>query len=546
MADATTTPLQVQQLLDRLSVLKARKANWMSLFADVARFCNELENPYTREQAQGARKKMPIDITGVLLAQNLASNLFSNTVFQGSEWFSLRLKVGAAPFGDRPVNEWLERVRDVAVALIADSNFVQVFQEMLVNYVVFGTGVFREELDRDKRLVCRQYSISGGVYIDNDDTGRADTVFREFKFNARQAVAAFGYKNVSQTIQKAFDKQEFGQQFDFCEAVYPRKNRDKNKSTKRNRAVASVYIELGEKKVVQESGFDEFPYQIPRFYKIDSEDYGRSPAMFALPTFRLLNQATEAYIKKEEYHAAPIFFLDAGMVDKAVLRPGVINPAPPQMREPYVWDAGGNNDAVILDFIARQTEKCEDLFFKKVFQYLEDRKNMSATEAQLRYEESIQAISPVLSRLQKEFFKGFIERVCKLIVRQELIDVPEAIRDRLDWRNFEVIYATRLDTKLKAVMSANIINCMRLTGEALGILSQNPQIGLYFDEKRIVELIAANNNVSSQILSTEREVEEKREAMAQQQQAAMLQQSIKPIDLQTTPAPNSAMENLLR
>jgi hypothetical protein len=41
--------------------------------------------------------------------------------------------------------------------------------------------------------------------------------------------------------------------------------------------VASIYIERKTKHVLQNGGFEEFPYAVPRWYKVAGEKYGRSP-----------------------------------------------------------------------------------------------------------------------------------------------------------------------------------------------------------------------------------------------------------------------------
>ncbi len=46
---------------------------------------------------------------------------------------------------------------------------------------------------------------------------------------------------------------------------------------------ASCYIEPDNKHEISQSGFNEFPYVVPRYLKASFEIYGRSPAMTALP-----------------------------------------------------------------------------------------------------------------------------------------------------------------------------------------------------------------------------------------------------------------------
>ena len=49
----------------------------------------------------------------------------------------------------------------------------------------------------------------------------------------------------------------------------------------------SVANQKEEKTLLEEGGFDEFPYMVPRWSKVAGEIYGRSPSMTSLPDIKI-------------------------------------------------------------------------------------------------------------------------------------------------------------------------------------------------------------------------------------------------------------------
>ena len=67
------------------------------------------------------------------------------------------------------------------------------------------------------------------------------------------------------------------------------------KKTEKN--YKSCYVLVEEKALLEEGGFDEFPYMVPRWQKVAGEIYGRSPSMTCLPDIKMVNQMMKTVIK---------------------------------------------------------------------------------------------------------------------------------------------------------------------------------------------------------------------------------------------------------
>lgn len=543
--------MDVRDILARLGKLKSEHLDWQSLWGECARYCLPNAAPIgdIRAKTRGTAKKMPIDTTGVDCAEKLASWLYSSTVYQGEKWFDLRASgvdiVTKQP--DALLNQFLESARDAVLETINASNFIQVYQQFLRSYAIFGTGIFYSEFDGDGNLFCRNFNVFENIYVAENNLGEIDTVYREFQYTARQAVQEFGLKNVSADIQKAYASNEtIDTRFTFLHAVFPRAERDKRKTDKLNKRFADVYVEIKTKKLVREGGHDTFPYCVPRFFNT-GEVYGRSAAMSALPSLRAINIATYAYLEGVEFACRPMVFGNPDTLDSIEVRPGARNPLDGKESPLQLWAPQGDFKSV-LEFAAMQRDQVNKLFYVDVFQYIEDRKNMTATEAQLRYDEMIQGFAPVLSNLQSEFFRKFIERIALELCRIGKISVPQTYRKnplRNSMPAFDVIYTTRLDTKIKGVITGNMRNFIMLVGEFAMGLASAPTAAAYIDSDKYIKQIAQNCDCSNYLLE-DKQIEANLEAQKKQAEQREILDKIKDIDVQNTPVQGSAMEQAMR
>lgn len=540
-----------EDILKRLNRLKANNASWKGVWADCARYCFPNAQPVgsLRKMPEGAEKAQPNDTMGVEAARSLASWLYSSTVYQGEQWFSLKAipKGGRVPAMTSATKKFLEQLSAETLSLLANSNFAQVYQEMLQAYCVFGTGVFYCEYSEEEgRIKARQYSITEGVYVDENADGEIDTVFREFDMTTRQAAQAFGLKNLPAKLQSEYaNESDRDKKHAFVHAVFPRAEYDKSKKLPSEKPWASLYVLKEEKFVVEDGGHDSFPYCVPRFDKLCNEVYGRSPAMSALPVLRTISRATESFVRACEFAAHPMCFVPPELIDKVDMNPGTVNPCDMTKGGGVVIWSGGTNIQIVNDFIIERQKRVEKLFYCDVFEYLEDRKNMSATEARLRYDEMIQAVAPVLSRLHTEFFTRLIKRVALLAIENGIVDAS-AFAEAGGLPEFDIEYTTRLDTKIKSILTANIVNFVRMSSEVLGIVAQVPNADVYLATERIIEKFAEANNVMTDALRSDDEIAAKKEAIAKAQQQQVEMSMTKPVDLQKTPERGSQMDILQR
>ena len=81
--------------------------------------------------------------------------------------------------------------------------------------------------------------------------------------------------------------------------------------------IAICYIMEEEQHVLEESGVEEMPYVVPRWWVISGEVHGRSPAMTALPQIKVSNAATRTVMRAAEKAVDPPLTVPHENLDRA-------------------------------------------------------------------------------------------------------------------------------------------------------------------------------------------------------------------------------------
>jgi hypothetical protein len=428
-------------------------------------------------------------------------------------WFHLDIK--DADLGrDDDVREWLQDTSTRMMRAFSHSNFETEVHEMYVDLVVFGTGCMFVESDKEAlRFSTRHISE---FYVQENQFGIVDTVFRVYRSPARQIVQRFGVDNVTDYILKVFqDKPD--EEIEILHAVVPRINRDPNKQDNKNMPYASFYIDMQTSNLLSESGFQEFPYIVPRFLKATGETMGRSPAMVALPDVKMLNLMSKTIIQAAQKQIdPPLLVPDDGFLLPIRTQPGGLNFFRSGTRDMITPLNTGANIPIGLSMEEQRRGAIRSAFF--VDQLLSGQTpNMTATEVVQRQEERMRVIGPVLGRLMNEMLRPLIDRVFALMLRSNLLAQPPEI---LQGRDVDIEYVSPL---ARAQKSTSLNSTMKAL-EILMPLAQSIPVGDHIDPDGLVRHVTDALGVPKSALRSDREVQEVREERAQAEQEMMEQQ----------------------
>jgi len=500
-------------LMKRFGSLKTYRSNWESHWQEIGDFVAPNKGNITKKRTHGDKNTERIfDGTAQFAAELMASSMHGMLTNSGTPWFSLRYTDDEFETDDTS-KEWLERATDTMYVEIGRSNFHEAINELYFDLVTFGTAVMFVDTDKEGTLRFSTRHISE-CYVSEDEFGRVDTVFREFKMPARAAITQFGEENVTQRLLKKSQSDPYDM-VELLHVVMPRYDRDTIKIDAKNKPIASIYLDPGDKKIISESGFDEFPYMVPRFRKASYENgYGRSPAMTALSDIKMLNEMSKAVIQAAQLQIhPPLLVPDDGFILPVRTVPGGLNFYRSGTRdriEPL--NIGANNPLGENQLEQRRTAIRAAFYVDQLV--TGNRPGMTATEVIQKSTEKMRILAPLTGRLQSELLRPLIDRIFNLISKKKGF---EAAPESMAGSEIDIEYVSPL---AKAQRQGDIQASLELFQFLAPLMQVDPNVVDFLDVDGLAKHIIKTTGVPASVVRGAEEVAVIRE-QKQQMQAQM-------------------------
>jgi hypothetical protein len=510
---AQVNPL-IAQLDRRYKTLQTQRSNWEKHWQELADYMLPRKADITKKRTQGdKRTELIYDGTAVHAVELLSSSLHGMLTSPSTPWFSMRYRDPALQNNDA-ANEWLELCMDQMYKAFNRSNFQQEIHELYYDLVVFGTAALYLEGDQDGLRFSARHIAE--VTVAEDANGKVDTVYRKFKMTSRAAAQRFGEDNLPTQMTKDL-KDDPHKEHDLVHAVYPR-TEAKGKLAK-NKPIASVYYHLDSKHLISESGFDDFPFMVPRFVKDSVSTYGRSPAMNALPDVKMLNKMSETTIRAAQKQIdPPLMVPDDGFVLPVRTTPGALNFYRTGTRDRLEPLQIGANNPLGLNMEEQRRNAIRQAFY--VDQLLMSQgPAMTATEVLQRNEEKMRLLGPVLGRLQSELLQPLISRSFALLLRNGLLP---AAPEQLQGQDIDIEYVSPL---AKAQKLTDLQSMLRGFEVMMQVAEIAPVMD-YLDSDKLVQYLVEVTGIPARVIRSDDEVARirRQQQQAQAQQAQMEQQ----------------------
>ena len=503
-----------KELIDRLKSLETQRDYWNSHFQELADYMLPRKADIVRTRSRGEKRTENIfDGTALQAVDLLSASLHGMLTSGATPWFHLDMK-NQSLGRDDDVREWLQSSSTSMMRAFNQSNFETEIHEMYVDLVVFGTGcMFVEMNDGILRFSTRHISE---FYIQENQFGLVDTVFRKYKSPVRQVIQRFGFDNVSEYLKKTFEKTP-DEEVEMLHVVLPRMERNPDKKDNQNMPFASIYIDMKTQTILSIGGFEEFPYIVPRFLKATGEIMGRSPAMTALPDVKMLNLMSKTIIQAAQKQIdPPLLVPDDGFILPVRTQPGGLNFFRAGTRDTIQPLNTGANIPIGLSMEEQRRQAIRSAFY--VDQLLSGATpNMTATEVVQRQEERMRVIGPVLGRLMNEMLRPLIDRVFALMLRNNMLSIPP---ESLQGRDVDIEYVS----PLARVQKSSSLNSTMKALEILLPLSQSLPVGDHLDADGLVRHVTDSLGVPKSTLRSSSEIQNIREQRAQAAQAALQRQ----------------------
>lgn len=506
-----------KELLARYEALKTSRYNWEQLWQEIRELVRPNASDFAATRTKGeTRNNRVYDDTPTHALGIMASGIHAFLTNPAARWFEITTtsrEMDRDPF----VGGWLETVSDQIYdsMRLPDAQYSQMMHELYHELGAFGTGVMFSYVDSG-RVKFRTYPLAE-CYIDENDQGVVDTVFRKCEWTTRQALQYFG----DQSPQKVRDEKDQNKIWEFLYAVYPRTDRNMDGITSKSMPYASVWLLCDTKEIITESGFKVFPYHVPRWEKMAGEVYGRSPAMNCIQMIRVLNASVKVMLQSSQMQAAPPLLVeDENVVGGIKLQPfSLIYTAPGAENAVRPLQTGANL-AVNLDLIKRLQEQIMRCFYNDLFQMPDTggRDRVTATEVMENRDDRLRQLAPIFGRLETELLNPQIKRIYLALRDQR--GLPEAPSQMMQ-TELDINY---LSPAAQAQRGVKALNMQRFIADLVPLAQIKPDVFNVINFDKAIQDYAIMRNVSRQSIKSEDEINAEKEAQAQQQQMMQMAQ----------------------
>lgn len=523
-----------EDIIKRHAKAEGDRGTWESHWEEIARrvlpnYAGTFQGQGTRTVGQKNTEDM-VDATAALALSRFSAAMESMLTPRNSTWHHL-VPSEKTLMKDRDTRVWFDNLNDrlFKYRYAPKANFASQQHEIYMSLGAFGTGcLYIDQLTGYGNKGLRYASVHlGEIYFLENHQGIIDTAMRKFELTARQALQKFGADKLPEDIAKAAgDSAKSDTKFWFIHCVKPREEAegyDPQRKDMQGMPIASYYIAVAKKKMVQNGGHHTFPYAISRYVVAPGELYGRSPAMLALPAIKVLNEQKKTVLKQGHRVVDPVLLVhDDGVLDTFSLKPGALNAGGVSADgKTLVHALPTGNLALAKEMMEAERAIINDAFLVTLFQILVDNPQMTATEVLERSREKGALLSPTMGRQQSEAQGPMIEREIDLMMMQGLVDpMPPALLEARG--EFDIEYDSPLSRAQKAEGAAGTMRTIQWAAEIVNV-TQDPSVMDNFDFDVIVPELGEINAMPARFMSSPDSVAKKRQG---RQQSADTQQMI--------------------
>jgi hypothetical protein len=418
------------------------------------------------------------------------------------------------------------------------SNFQLERLESVADLWNFGTTAIFSEMGEGNRLRFEKIKI--GTYVfELDPFGKVYRFIREFELTAEQAQQKFGDENLPKVIKDCLigENANKSKSFEFIHIVEPRDpsrvgSNEYNIKTKKK--YLSAYVEKSSAKIVQEGGYDGFPYTVGRYLSYDSllgnSGWGYGPGFAILPEARQLNfiqQMMDVFAEKQVFPPMAVPDTFEGSLKTAAR---AINYYPQGMGPEAIAQIPVTGEwSVALERVRMRQDMIKRLCSLDMFQmFAQIDREMTAYEVAQRAGEKLDTVGPIYHRDVRETIEPQLRRAFDLCAENGLLPLPPQEAYELVGRGFVQVSDPEIQLTSRLAMAIDSWNARgadEVMQTAVSLATIDPTImdnintGFYIREKS--RLVGAPEG----LLRPQEEIDaiQQQRAQAQQaQQAAMM------------------------
>ena len=514
-----------------------KDANFRNIYQKVADVMFPRENQITTERAKGEIiGREIIDTTGLTASIDMTAGLSINLFPPGDKFYNVMLENDELNKIDA-VKRKLAQITEISHAKRANSNFMLQANETMRSLGTFGTGNMFSEWKAGVGLNYKDYDIGMYTFLENDQ-GLVDSMFIEFPFTAKQAFQKWGDKAGETIIKKMEDQKSQSDDFKFVWITRPRDLEKQTGSENTAMPFETFFVSRTDNVIVEEGGFPEFPFQVPRWTKSSREKWGRGVGTFAIGVVNALQTEKRDLIECGNLHNNPPKEVLDSFDGEVRVSPGDINFVLERGTIKAIEQQALGNFAITKDIIEMDQNTVRKMFFNDAFNQLEQLKGDRRNELEIRSRlaEGLRKLVMPVGRIQTEWLTGLVQRDIGLLERNgEFGELPPEMKGQ----NFKVEYVGRLALELQAAQSMGWLRWVQEGAEIEALVPgtlDNVDIDGGYRRRGITLGVSIDDMASEEQVTQKRE---ERQALIEQQQAMEMAKLAGPAYQSATTAPEA-------
>lgn len=496
----------------------------MSLYQQIANHFYPRNNSITSTSTAGEDKSLPIiDPTGIQDAQDMAAGM-SAVVLPAGQYFC-RLVAGQDEQNDvESVRSYLARATQILHQQIYKSNFVEKFNEWVMQLITFGTGNIKSEFDVDTLQLRYQNWSVGNFRFGVDSYGRANKCLIRWKYTAQQAFDLFGYDAGEEIVKKLDDPKARQEKYPFVFCVRPRRDRAGGLQSNMAYPFEEVVVNEREKRVVAEGGYEHFPHHIVRWLTgDDGEKWGYGQGAVALSSSKELQRQRKALLLCADLQNNPPRQTLASFEGAPKVYPGANNRVMELNSIQALDQRLGGNFPITRETIEMTKEDIHKAFYVKVFAPLDGLPGDRRTTVEIieRVKAGYMRLVQPVTRLYNEGLTPLIERSVLMLLKYRILPPPPP-----ELQEFKVEYLGRLALALQEQQTDALMRFSQFSMQMEQVIPHFTEDNINVD--RAGRRMATTFGVNEGDLTTEEEraaIREQRAQREQQQMALMAAQA---------------------
>jgi hypothetical protein len=434
-----------RQIIDRFATCRQKRVWFESEWQECA---DNLfgRRDFTTTSTLGRRRTRDIlDTTARQSLIMLAGGLQGLLADPSTPWFSV-LPVDDKLATQRSVIEWFEETtkRMRRSFEIPKAGFSINMAEFFYDIGGFGTSaLFSIDMGNYTYFSARPL---GEIFVDENEIGIIDIVFRKFQYTARQVALAWGEGTSKTTKSKKVNDAVLKNPDQIFECLHLVHRVDDptalSGAPNSQKPWRSVYVLEEDHSIISEGGYYELPIHVARWSKEAGHVYGTGPGMIAISDGKMLNEMNRTLLQLAQKVADPSLTVpDDGVLTQLMTAPGSINVVREDLLvrtrgKPIGVIPTGTNYPITEQILEERRQSVRDTFYATLMQLFRDPR-MTATHVLELSAEAQRLMAPMLSRIKVELLDPVVQRQFFLMMRRgQLPPVPEVMRGK----EFEISY----------------------------------------------------------------------------------------------------------